>query len=168
MKCLKRNKSMFLYMPRLSDETDLNDEGEHTGDFKAEYGASVLYYGNISAPSGHANQLFYGMDLRYTHILVMDNIYTSIQENGRIWWNWEYYEVIAVRRTLNAVSIALRKMTPEEAEEEPDEPDEPDEPEEPEEPEEPIEPIEPGEGGEPEEPGEGGEGEGEPDGGEEE
>jgi len=111
MRCLERNKTGFEYLPYSGLETDLNSDGEHTGEFHREYGTAVPYKGNISVPGGRENQTFYGEDLRYTHTLVMDNPKVDIQESGLIRWNDELYDIVAVRRSINSVLIALRKQT---------------------------------------------------------
>ena len=111
MRCLERNKTNFEYLPRYGLESDLNDDGEHTGEFRPEYGDPIRYRGNISVPSGQTQNTFYGEDIRYTHTLVMDNPDTEISEYGKILWKGEEYEVVAVRPSLNSVSIALRRMT---------------------------------------------------------
>lgn len=148
MKCLRRNMTEFEYLPYLGTETDLNDDGEHTGEFRPEYDSAITYRGNISTPSGQTNQTFYGEDIRYTHTLVMDDPNCGIKENGLIYWKGNRYDIMAVRPSLNAISIALRRQTDDSTASEPgvdeggvnggETPEEPDEPEIPDEPE-PIE-----------------------------
>ena len=111
MKLLKRNLTEFEYLPFTGEETDLNDDGEHTGEFRPEYGEPVLYKGNISAPSGHTVQQFYGEDIRYTHTLVMDKPDVAIDEHGMIRWKGDLYEITAIRPSLNVMSIALKRIT---------------------------------------------------------
>lgn len=111
MRLLKRNTTEFEYLPNTGAESDLNDDGEHTGEMAPVYGEPVTYRGNISSPSGNASYQFYGMDIRYTHTLVMDNPSADIRENGLIRWKGEDYEIRAVRPTLNALAVALRKQT---------------------------------------------------------
>lgn len=111
MKCLKRNMTEFEYLPYDGTDTDLNEDGEHTGEFHRSYGYPVLMMGNISVPSGNVNQTFYGQDIRYTHTLVMDDPDTEISESGLIRWKDNMYDVVAVRPSINAVSIALRRQT---------------------------------------------------------
>ena len=111
MKCLKRNMTDFEYLPYDGVETDLNEDGEHTGEYHREYGEPVPYKGNISIPSGRWNQTFYGEDIRYTHTLVMDNPNVEINEYGLIRWKGELYDIQAVRPSLNSVNIALKKQT---------------------------------------------------------
>ena len=101
----------FEFLPFSGLETDLNDDGEHTGEFHREYGEAIPYRGNISSPSGKENQTFYGEDIRYTHTLVMDDPNAEINEYGVIRWKGELYDVVAVRPSINFVSIALRRQT---------------------------------------------------------
>lgn len=111
MRLLRRNTTEFEYLPSTGTETDLNKDGEHTGDFRPCYGDPIVYRGNISSPSGHTTQQFYGEDVRYTHTLVMDKPDVEIDEYGMICWKGHLYEITAVRPSLNAVSIALRRVT---------------------------------------------------------
>ena len=111
MKLLRRNTSKFEYLPNTGVETDLNSDGEHTGEYHIQYGDPVQYRGNISTPSGQTNWTFYGLEGRYTHTLVMDNPDADIHEGGGIRWKGNLYDITAVRPSINAVSIALRKQT---------------------------------------------------------
>lgn len=111
MKLLRRNTTIFQYLPPTGEESDLNELGEHTGEYHPVYGEPVRYRGNISTPSGKVNQTFYGLDKRYTHTLVMDNPRADIRENGKILWRDSTYEVVAVRDSLNILSVALRRET---------------------------------------------------------
>lgn len=129
MKCLRRNTTEFEYLPQTGETSDLNEDGEHTGEFYPVMGEPVTYRGSIFSPSGHTNQQFYGKEIRYTHTLVMDNPNAEIDVHGVIRWKGDLYDITAVRPSLNALSAALWKQT--DPEEEPDTPDDPDEPEEP-------------------------------------
>lgn len=111
MRLLKRNLTKFEYLPYTGVETDLNDENEHTGDFKPVYGDPVSYKGNISIPSGQTNLTFYGLEGRYTHTLVMDDPDADIREGGVVRWKDHSYDVIAVRPSINVLSVALRRQT---------------------------------------------------------
>ena len=113
MKLLLRNTRQFEYLPYGGVESDLNADGEHTGEFHPSYGDPETYRGNISSPSGQTTHTFYGEDIRYTHTLVMDRD-VGIREQGIVRWNGQLYEVTAVRPSLNGVSIALRQMTADE------------------------------------------------------
>lgn len=116
MKCLERNKTEFEYLPYSGVESDLNEYGEHTGEFHREYGNAVKMKGNISAPSGRVNQTFYGDDIRYTHTLVMDDPNVGIKESGLIRWKGDLYKIQAARPSLNVISFALHRQTSDYAE----------------------------------------------------
>lgn len=133
MRLLKRNLTVFEYIPYTGNETDIDPEtGLHTGEPVPEMGEPIEYEGNISTPSLLVNQTFYGEDIRYTHVLVMDDPEAEIDENGVIRWEGDLYDIRAVRPSLNVLSVALRKQTKNNAEsgetEEPENPEETDEP----------------------------------------
>ena len=111
MKLLRRNTRTFEYLPNTGEETDLNADGEHTGVLQPVYDDPIEKRGNISTPSGQTTQTFYGEDIRYTHVLLMDTPDPDIHEDGMVRWNGDEYEVRAVHPSLNSVSIALRKLT---------------------------------------------------------
>lgn len=111
MRLLKRNASYFDYLPYEGDGDDLNDNELHTGEYTPAYGDPIRKIGNISTPSGYAAQAFYGQDIRYTHVLVMDHPDEDIAETGLVRWKDELYSVVAVRPSINALSAALRKQT---------------------------------------------------------
>ena len=111
MKCLKRNMTEFEYLPNTGEESDMNDDWEHTGDYQPVFGEPVTYRGNISVPSGQTANQFYGEEIRYTHTLIMDKPDTDIQETGRIRWKGNLYDIVAVRPSLNVLSVALRRRT---------------------------------------------------------
>lgn len=111
MRLLRRNLIPVQYIPYTGRESDLNENQEHTGDFYPVYGDPVPYRGNFSTPSGYTNPTFYGDDIRYTHVLLLDNPKADIDEFGLFRIKGKLYEVRAVRPSLNGLSIALRKTT---------------------------------------------------------
>ena len=111
MKLLRRNTTEFEYLPESDETSDLDEQGRHTGEYYPVPGTPVSYRGNISTPSGKTVPAFYGMDIRYTHVLVMDDPKAAIDEHGTIRWKGELYDIQAVRPSINALSIALRKQT---------------------------------------------------------
>ena len=111
MKLQRRNTTEFKYYGYTGLESDLNDEGLHTGIPVPVYAPPVTYRGNISVPTGYAVQAFDGVDVRYSHVLVMDDPKADIRETGYIVWNGHKYDVKAVRPSLNVLSIALKERT---------------------------------------------------------
>ena len=109
---LRRNLTSFEYYAYTGVDSDIDEEtGMHTGIPKPIYASPVTYKGNISAPNGSAIQAFDGIDVRYTHILLMDDVNADIRETGYIVWKGKKYDVTAVRPSLNVLSVALRQRT---------------------------------------------------------
>ena len=112
MKLLIRNRTEFEYYAYTGVDSDVDEEtGMHTGVWRPVYDEPVTYKGNISAPSGSAVQAFDGLEVRYTHVLLMDNPNADISEAGYIVWKGKTYDVTAVRPSLNVLSVALRMRT---------------------------------------------------------
>ena len=112
MKLLIRNRTEFEYYGYTGVDSDVDEEtGMHTGVWRPVYDEPVTYKGNISAPSGSAVQAFDGLEVRYTHVLLMDNPNADISEAGYIVWKGKTYDVTAVRPSLNVLSVALRMRT---------------------------------------------------------
>lgn len=107
MKCLRRNKQEFEYMPYDGLGSDLDENDLHTGVPQPQYGTPVKYKGNISTPSGSAIQAYDGLEIRYSHILVMEDPNTDIRETGKIRYKGNLYTVTAVRPSMNVFSAAL-------------------------------------------------------------
>lgn len=112
MRLLVRNRTSFQYYGYTGLESDVDETtGLHTGVWRPVYAKPVKYYGNISSPSGAAVQAFDGLDIRYSHILLMDDPNADIRETGYIVWNGRKYDVTAVRPSLNVLSVALHQRT---------------------------------------------------------
>lgn len=112
MRLLIRNRTEFDYYAYSGLQSDLDENGLHTGEWKPLYDERpVTYKGNISIPSGRTVQAFDGLEIRYTHVLVMDDPNVDISETGYIEWKNRKYDITAVRRSINSVSIALHQRT---------------------------------------------------------
>ena len=120
---LKRNETVFEYLPPDGETSDLNDNGEHTGEFYPVHRRPVSFRGNISTPSGYITQNFFGTDERYTHVLIMDDPQEAISTLGQIRWMGDLYEIRAVRPSINTLSVALRRKTKNNVEDEPEQTD---------------------------------------------
>lgn len=107
MKLLKRNCTEFEYLPYTGVESDLDENGFHTGVPVPQYGSPVKYKGNISAPSGAAIQAFDGLEIRYSHVLLMDDPTVPINEYGRVRYKGRMYTVTSVMPSINVLSAAL-------------------------------------------------------------
>lgn len=110
MRLLRRNTTRFQYRARTT-ETEIMSVGRHSGNFVPQYADPVEYRGNISAPSGYAQDQMFGVNTQYTHVLLMDDPNADIREDGLIDWKGATYEIKAVRPSLNVLAIALKKRT---------------------------------------------------------
>ena len=110
MRLLRRNTTEFEYRA-YQGETETIENGMHTGNYTPTYAAAVKYRGNISAPSGFVTDNLFGINTRYTHVLLMDKPDADISEDGLIDWNGSTYEIRAVRPSINVLAVALRKRT---------------------------------------------------------
>lgn len=111
MRLQQINLTTFDYRAYLGKREKLTEDGRHTGINEPEYDAPVQYEGNISVPYGYAAQQMFGLDTRYTHILVMEDPEADIHEYGLIDWKGDTYEIQAVRPSFNYMQVALRKMS---------------------------------------------------------
>lgn len=110
MKLLKRNTIVFELRKHLDEQETLQD-GMHTGNFGVTYAEPVQYMGNLSYPSGVASQNMFGLVTDYTHVMLVDSLKADIGVDDLIVINGHEYDVRAVRRSLNVLSLALKMRT---------------------------------------------------------
>lgn len=110
MKLLRRNTVTFGYRAYLG-EIETTPDGMHSGDWHPQYDTPVTYRGNISPATGTAEPDMFGLDVRYSHVLLMDDMSADIGEDGLIEWQGSQYDVVAVSRSFNVISAALMKRT---------------------------------------------------------
>ena len=108
MKLLKRNETEFTYTP-YNGKVEILKDGKHTGKSAVSYGNAVTYRGNISLPYGQAVQQLFGIETKYTHVLLMDDTEADIRESGLIQWKGNEYVITAVRPSLNVLAVALKQ-----------------------------------------------------------
>ena len=110
MRLLKRNCTTATYYPYSGFITGTNAYGQHTGENKVVYGDAVkLRRVNLSTASGYASQNLFGKDTPYTYVLLVDDLDAGIEEHGLIVCEEQVFEITAVRKSLNVVSVALKK-----------------------------------------------------------
>lgn len=111
MKLLKRNLQPFAYRPLTGQSEHSTPSGLATGERKPTYGEPVTYYGNIRAATGFASNEWFGKNVIYSHILLMDDVDVPIDEYGLIDYKGETYEIRQKSPSLNVVAFALRRLT---------------------------------------------------------
>lgn len=115
MKCLERNRIQFWYSLYLG-KTEIKDEyGNATGQYTINRAEPVVAYGNISPARGQSTDNQFGEALKYDKVIVLED--TPIDEFSVLWVDTPYasgvphdYEVSKVARSLNSVSLAVRKV----------------------------------------------------------
>ena len=109
MKLLKRNMTQFEYRAYLGKTEVLNSDNRHTGRSTPQYDDPVQYEGSISPARANAFHDMFGIDARYTHVLLTDDPTQEFGEAGLIDWNGDTYEIMKVSKSLNVTALALRK-----------------------------------------------------------
>ena len=123
MRCMVRNKSKFYYASYI-DETEIIDEyGNATGEYKITYSNPTECKANISAAQGETKNRQFGESESYDKVIVLDDRNAPIDEHSILWVDTipslnedgttatPYdYEVKAVARSLNGMSIAIHKV----------------------------------------------------------
>ena len=123
MRCLARNKTAFFYA--LHDgQTEIKDEyGNTTGQYEILYTNPFKDYANISAAQGEMQSRQFGESESYDKVIVLDDVDTRIDESAILWVDTlprlnedgstetpHDYIVKKVARSLNSISIAIRKV----------------------------------------------------------
>lgn len=122
MRCLKRNQRTFYYC-LYSGTADLTDEyGNITGEQMVTYQPAVEMKANISQATGQSNIEQFGNLENYDKVIVTDDMSCPIDENTVLFIDKapEHsaagvplydYVVRRVAKSLNSVSIAVRKVS---------------------------------------------------------
>lgn len=136
MKCLERNKRTFYYC-LFAGKTPIVDEyGNETGESVITYGSPVEMKANVSQATGQSNTELFGNLENYDKVIVTEDVNCPIDENSVLFVDKEPeytnvathtvtaittnevtvavpvydYTVRRVAKSLNSVSIAIRKV----------------------------------------------------------
>lgn len=111
MKGLERNKQEFRYaVPTGKKEPIVDQQGNLTGEYAGGYSEPVSWKGNISAGGGDVEAAPFGSEITYDRVIVLAGENPPIVENCKVWFDDQQYIVKAVAKSLNGVSIAIRKV----------------------------------------------------------
>ena len=124
MKALYRNNQTFWYA-NIIDKLPIIDEntGYETGETYIGYTAPVKADANISAARGTADLDAFGINANYSKTIVTDNLTLPIDKSTILWINKEPdengeagdikhdYVVVAVARSLNSLTIAIKEVS---------------------------------------------------------
>ena len=120
MRCMTRNKTAFYYA-LYTGQTEIIDEyGNATGQYSVTYDNPTKAFGNVSAAQGEMQTRQFGDSESYDKVIVLDDVNTPIDEYSILWVDTlpshgvgvpHDYIVKKVARSLNGVSIAIRKVS---------------------------------------------------------
>lgn len=121
MRCLKRNKRPFYYCLYKRTDVVTDDYGNETGQHVL-YEAAVPMNANVSAATGWSNNEQFGNLENYDKVIVTDDMSCPISETSVLFVDKEPeysvrnndpmydYIVIRVAKSINSISIAIRKV----------------------------------------------------------
>ena len=123
MRCMVRNKTRFYYASYIGDTENVDEYGNVTGEYTVSFGNPVETTGNISAARGEMQSRQFGESESYDKVIVLDDKDAPIDEQSILWVDAlphlnedgstdtpHDYIVTRVARSLNGVSIAIRKV----------------------------------------------------------
>ena len=123
MRCMVRNKSNFYYASYIGETEIIDGNGFDTGEYEISYSTPIKTKGNISAAQGEMQSRQFGESESYDKVIVLDDRNAPINEHSILWVDTlplfnedgttdtpHDYIVKKVARSLNGVSIAIRKV----------------------------------------------------------
>ena len=123
MRCMVRNKTKFYYASYIGETEIIDENGFNTGEYKILYSNPTKHYGNISAAQGEMQSRQFGESESYDKVIVLNDRNAKIDEHSILWVDTlphlndngttdtpHDYVVKKVARSLNGVSIAIRKV----------------------------------------------------------
>lgn len=123
MRCMVRNKSKFYYASYIGETEIIDEYGYGYGEYEISYGKPIKSTGNISAAQGEMQSRQFGESENYDKVIVLDDINAPLDEHSILWVDTlphlnedgttdtpHDYIVKKVAKSLNGVSIAIRKV----------------------------------------------------------
>ena len=124
MRGMVRNKTKFYYASYIGEIEIIDENGFETGEYEISYSNPIEYEGNISAAQGEMQSRQFGEVESYDKVIVLDDRNAPIDEHSVLWVDtlphlnkdgttttpYDYI-VKKVARSLNGVSIAIRKVS---------------------------------------------------------
>ena len=123
MRTLLRNKTKFYYASYIGYTEIIDEYGNESGEYEVLYSNPKEYFGNISPAKGEKQVEQFGESESYDKVIVLDDRDAPIDEHTILWVDTlpslnadgttatpHDYEVKSVARSLNGMSIAVRKV----------------------------------------------------------
>ena len=118
-----RNMRNFYYSKYESKNELIDEYGNQTGEYEIIYSPPILCKGNISAAQGEMQSRQFGDSENYDKVITLSNVDIPINEYSILWVDnvptinddgttdtSHDYIVRVVARSLNSVSIAIKKV----------------------------------------------------------
>lgn len=122
MRTLLRNQTDFYYALLESQTPILDEYGNETSEMHSNFSAPVQAFANISPSRGTLDLDAFGINADYTKTLVTDDLTIPIDKSSILWIDIEpdefgeagdikhNYVVVAVAKSLNSVTIAVKEV----------------------------------------------------------
>ena len=118
-----KNMRTFYYAVYKDKDEIFDEYGNKTGEYKVIYSNPIKCKGNISSAQGEIQSRQFGDSESYDKVIVISNVGIQINEHSVLWVDnsptinddgttetpYDYI-VIKVARSLNSVSIAIKKV----------------------------------------------------------
>ena len=123
MRCMVRNKSKIYYASYIGETEIIDEYGNVIGEYEVSYTNPIECNASVSAAQGELINRQFGESESYDKVIVLDDINTPIDEYSILWVDTlpllnedgttntpHDYTVKKVARSLNGVSIAIKKV----------------------------------------------------------
>lgn len=109
MRTLVRNKQV-IQVRNLVSKTEIFDEyGNATGQYQLIFSDPMEISANVSEAIGAAEARMFGITDGYDKVIVLEDL-NGISETSEIWHEGDKHMVVRISKSLNSVSIAVRKV----------------------------------------------------------
>lgn len=123
MRTLLRNKQIFWFANITGTTRTVDEYGYETGESEVAYSEPVEFEANISAARGTTDLDAFGINTNYTKTIVTDDLTLPIDKSTILWIDCEPdengeagnikhdYVVVAVAKSINSVTIAIKEVS---------------------------------------------------------
>lgn len=123
MRTLLRNKQRFWFANITGTTRTVDEYGYETGESEVAYSEPVEFEANISAARGATDLDAFGINTNYTKTIVTDDLTVPIDKSTILWIDCEPdengeagnikhdYVVVAVAKSINSVTIAIKEVS---------------------------------------------------------
>lgn len=123
MRTLLRNKQRFWFANITGTTRTVDEYGYETGESEVAYSEPIEFEANISAARGTTDLDAFGINTNYTKTIVTDDLTVPIDKSTILWIDCEPdengeagnikhdYVVVAVAKSINSVTIAIKEVS---------------------------------------------------------